>query len=623
MNFKDTIQILREIRENQPRKKSRHLEKSYYLEERLKKSKHYKIIRDSRSLYYFSYPQVELSQDRLDFLQQRNLIAVKSREDLADMLKISPREFSEIQTRNSDWQEKYKRLVSIHNEISKLFSGASYYMRFFSKKRKSNLESLVNELDESIKHFEEAKKINKILLNYTLVNGSYVALTKKGINLSGGSFCDLGPGVNFDSSFDTAYDRLEKSRKSREDWRAICEIATKRNTPLEMVYNTWEKLGESPRAKKIEVVLGCRYNNRSNILKSFYKTANELNISPENITNVYFGLEKRLGEMMPQIGILPDLLKKAYTALESGKLDKKANEIYKNDKRLLVDFDSDLWTNFWTKKVRRITTQDVTPQEFLEFFTYKKLGKVEVNIPDCSKRRRIQRISMDLESLFEHATDAECVNPTLLDIPDDMDSICSYLKRSSASRRIYAKINPSDIECICAYGSVLYKNFPKIEKKRLFFFSEEVNKSPSDFDIMVITRNDVKEEKIIRTVKRTEEYTVEVSSGGDHYMDPVTTGYITKTRTVFKGPVLKFRKKGYGAMGGADLHILYYSLDRFLRGVKEGDEISESVVRYGIPLVGAKRFDEIVKDIKNLKREALHRVELVEDENGWLQGEII
>jgi len=241
--------------------------------------------------------------------------------------------------------------------------------------------------------------------------------------------------------------------------------------------------------------------------------------------------------------------------------------------------------------------KDITPELMQKYFEAEKLGKLSLDFPGCS---RLSTINVDLPILFRHITDSKFFE--------------------------YA-INPRDVESIAVYGSVLHKHFPKKRKeirgKKYILFGPEVVKKvyeereiPSDLDVMVITKEGFTEDKVIiperKPIVNEYGYVEAILSDGK-------SGITTKRPDINEYGYIEGFVKG----GDLDLHITYRSVEQFLEGLGKGDELSESVIGYGIPIIGQERFSGIVKDIQSPKREALHQVEWNEDLEGKLQGKIL
>ncbi len=219
--------------------------------------------------------------------------------------------------------------------------------------------------------------------------------------------------------------------------------------------------------------------------------------------------------------------------------------------------------------------RDMTPELMQRYFENRDLGGLTIKIPDCGTVR----------------------------------TSLSHLFRSITGHEAYEyQTEPENIEAIAIYGSVLYKHFP-VPGKTIQVNQDNIRgflglgkkvprtipgkrEKPEDIDLMVITKEGLTDEKIIPTIK--EDRYIEGFYG--HYQEFIT-------------------EQG--------LHIVYRSTDQFLEGIGNGDELSESVVKYGVPIVGEKRFTEIIRDVKNPTRENLHSFEWGEDSIGRLHGRII
>ncbi len=235
--------------------------------------------------------------------------------------------------------------------------------------------------------------------------------------------------------------------------------------------------------------------------------------------------------------------------------------------------------------------KDITPKLMQRYYESNRLGTLRETIPECGI------VSVDLSQLFRHATD---------------------LKFFEAQTR------PEDIEAMAVYGSTLYKHFPiekqvQVTKKRYWLWGPEETvvktlrkerKFPKDFDVMVITKQGFTNEKVIIPKRHFD------SDGYGSWEVIDSAAVETKTKV----------SDGYGhyeVRGGANLHITYRSVEQFLNGLGKGDELSDSVVRYGIPLIGAERFGNIISEVTLPKRETHHSVEWDEDLEGRLQGKLL
>lgn len=232
--------------------------------------------------------------------------------------------------------------------------------------------------------------------------------------------------------------------------------------------------------------------------------------------------------------------------------------------------------------------KDITLELMKKYFESGKLGRLSVQIPNCGT------ISADLIQLYRHATGLK---------------FFEY------------QTSPENIEAMAVYGSVLHKHFPqetntRTRKKWVLFgpeIQEEVTKPrkmPNDFDVMVITREGLTDDKIIVPKKKL------VDTGCGYIESTIPTAVETKELVC----------DGYGYIevrGGSNLHITYRSIEQLLDGLGQEDTVSESVVRYGIPIIGEGKFSEVLREVSSPKREALHHVEWSEDLEGKLQGKIL
>jgi len=267
--------------------------------------------------------------------------------------------------------------------------------------------------------------------------------------------------------------------------------------------------------------------------------------------------------------------------------------------------------------------KDITPQLFQEYYQKGRLWDLTIKFPPAHYRCGPvypSKITLDLKELFTKGI-----------------KIKDFENQTSIN----------NTEVICVYGGVLYKHFipkKKIREKKWLFFGSYVEREyrlpphiPNDFDVMFITREAFSQDNMIitnhysyckrRNIKvphnelivypetRLEAHTYN-DDGTSHTEYEEIIGY-TPVRIEPRGLADDYRSTEV-----IPLHITYRSLDQFLNGIGRGDELSESVVRYGIPLVGAERFYEIIKNIASPRREALHQVEWREDKNGVLQGRI-
>ncbi len=234
------------------------------------------------------------------------------------------------------------------------------------------------------------------------------------------------------------------------------------------------------------------------------------------------------------------------------------------------------------------TTNSLTAEVFQKYLDHKQLGRLSIHIPDC--KNGSMSINVNLESLFRDATGYK------------------FFKHEN---------KPEDIEAMCVFGSVLYKQFPRpIEiknRKKWFLFGEKITKEklllrnrPNDFDVMVITKENLTEDKIIipQLIKEKYEKKPKGIAEAEWGVDDGYGGVIVRT--------------DYG------VHIIYRSVEQFLAGIGHGDTVSECVFKYGVPIIGKEKFDKLVdRNHDYIKREQLHDIEWTESLEGVLSGKII
>ncbi len=230
------------------------------------------------------------------------------------------------------------------------------------------------------------------------------------------------------------------------------------------------------------------------------------------------------------------------------------------------------------------TTNDLTAELFQKYLENKQLGNLLIQIPDC-----------------KHTCGG------LFNLP--MNTSLEHLFKEATNYRFFKhETKPENIEAICVYGSVLYKHFPRKteirKRKKWFVFGKEIQeevllprKKPGDFDVMVITKEGFTEEKIII---------------------PEGKGIVVSTEG------FETEYGYYEAKTNHNLHITYRSIAQFLSGIGNRDTLSESVFRYGVPIVGREQFEELVNtSYDTVKREPQHEIEWHENHEGILWGKII
>src|SRR3989344_199705 len=263
-------------------------------------------------------------------------------------------------------------------------------------------------------------------------------------------------------------------------------------------------------------------------------------------------------------------------------------------------------------------SKDITPQLFQRYFEAGKLGSLKIEIPECY---RCTEMKVNLDELFRHSTSIK---------------FFEYQTR------------PKDIVSMCIFGSTLYKHFligereieekilkkPTIQEEEKSFLSRiisrllykifnndnealevvnrayKVREAPEDFDVMVVTKEGLTADKLIIPQTRTE---------GDNYGSwQVIDHSAVETKKLIPN------EYGYVEVrGGKELHIVYRSVEQLLNGIGKGDTVSESVVRYGIPIIGQRSFEDVIQGVTMPKREPLHQIEWTEDLEGKLQGKIL
>ncbi|MBR9678302.1 MAG: hypothetical protein GOU97_03370 [Nanoarchaeota archaeon] len=235
---------------------------------------------------------------------------------------------------------------------------------------------------------------------------------------------------------------------------------------------------------------------------------------------------------------------------------------------------------------------DVTPELLKECFESGRLGALSTEIPDVGS------ISVDLPQFYNHATSAE------------------------GSKRW---LKPEDIESVVVFGSVLYKHFPQeeeiITRKKWFLFGPTIEKvvlksrqMPNDFDVMVITTEGFTKDKIV--IPRVT-------------VPKIVYGTCSANGCEGEGAVIETKRvawSGYGyveVFGGSNFHISYRSVEQLLNGLGKGDTVSESVISYGLPIIGKSRFEDIIDSVDFPERNPLHWVQWDKGFGGVLQGRIL
>ncbi len=156
-------------------------------------------------------------------------------------------------------------------------------------------------------------------------------------------------------------------------------------------------------------------------------------------------------------------------------------------------------------------------------------------------------------------------------------------------------------EILCVYGSVLNNSY----------------RIPNDVDVLVLWEG----EDIVFPRKTIEPETRRLK--GFYGIYDVKVPSAVKAEV----PVRKDRgfvewffgfNKHYYKETGVPLHIDYRTIDQFITGYEQ-DEISESVIRQGVPILGEDRFLELTKGID---RQVSHRREWSKDLEGKINCEL-
>jgi hypothetical protein len=166
------------------------------------------------------------------------------------------------------------------------------------------------------------------------------------------------------------------------------------------------------------------------------------------------------------------------------------------------------------------------------------------------------------------------------------------------------RIHPKEILTICAYPAPTPK---RVEKKSWWPFKRRTKKYylewniPREFNEVVIGENlsnrlDTSSYGVLR-MNRT---IAIVNRSSDFYWEDYKTHESNLT-----------------------LNIKYLSREQLIRGFGGGDELCVDVLRFGLPIVGKSKFEEILKGIETPEREVLHRCIWTEDLEHRLQGRII
>ena len=226
--------------------------------------------------------------------------------------------------------------------------------------------------------------------------------------------------------------------------------------------------------------------------------------------------------------------------------------------------------------------EDISARLMEKYFEAKRLGYLTSKIPVSGFPGIEEEISLDLTQLFRNSTGLE---------------FFEY------------QMPPENIEAICVYGDVLYKN-SAIKKK-----TKKQKRIPEEFDVMVIAKNGCGVLEL--GDKFISPKTHSICSGSEGKRDIVDFSAV-KTKSYVLSP------SGYSeSIGGATVHITYRSARASLEDFVKGDKLIRDIFKYGTPIVGVERFKEIARNIKIPKREDKPCVEWYEDTEGILQGAIL
>jgi len=234
-------------------------------------------------------------------------------------------------------------------------------------------------------------------------------------------------------------------------------------------------------------------------------------------------------------------------------------------------------------------TNDITPKLMQEYSKSDKLGFIRSKIP----------IKPD-----EYEPDV------LMGIVKlDLSKLYGIIKTN------HKNIDEASVISVCVFGNVLYKHF-----------NSPYSEMPHDLDLMCILaysddKGIVIPERVVKPKIRKEH----IGYGGYEKIIESSAVYTTTPTRIYRTFLDYFLDTSkYESMGGAiPLHVSYRSINQLINGLGRGDTLSESVVAYGIPIIGQKRFAEIIKDVKSPERKPLHSFAWQLDLEGRLQGKIL
>lgn len=153
----------------------------------------------------------------------------------------------------------------------------------------------------------------------------------------------------------------------------------------------------------------------------------------------------------------------------------------------------------------------------------------------------------------------------------------------------------SEVTAIIAFGSAV--RFPNYTEKgyecRRFFIGKKYTKTyrhliqPRDADFLVITENNIDRNEVLKQIS-TE----------------INDGY-----------------GGYTYLKRGGIHVINVSVQQIIKRVKEGDTVSISALKDGVPIFFDERYASLVSKT-NVKKESPRELLWDEDPNNCLQGEI-
>lgn len=234
-------------------------------------------------------------------------------------------------------------------------------------------------------------------------------------------------------------------------------------------------------------------------------------------------------------------------------------------------------------------TKDITPKLMQYYSKSNKLGLIKSKIPIKPGKDGLGTLMGDVKL--------------------DLSKLYGIIKTD------HKNIDEASIMAVCVFGNVLYKHF-----------NSPYSEMPHDLDLMfILTHSDNKDivipDKVVKPKIRKEC----IGYGGYEKIIESSAVYTTTPTKIYRTFLdYFFSIPKYEPVDGAiPLHVSYRSVNQFINGLGRGDTVSESVVEYGIPIIGQERFAEIIKDVKSPERKPLHGFAWHVDLEGRLQGEIL